>query len=72
MDYKLNLNVSLAGLSWPLYDVLQCSFYIRLKLYFGLYHGPMLLWASTRIDLTGTNIVGLGSHTLVSSPRDSI
>jgi hypothetical protein len=55
-----------------IHDVLQYSFYIRLQLYFSLYLGPMFLWASTQTDLRGTNVMGLGWHTLISSPRDSI
>jgi hypothetical protein len=29
----------------------------------------MFLWVSTQTDLRGTNAVGLGIHTLVSSPK---
>jgi hypothetical protein len=28
----------------------------------------MFLWTSTRTDLRGTNVMGLGSHTLVTFP----
>jgi hypothetical protein len=88
--FQLNLNVSLVGLSWPLFIDGQVSrnrsgsilirriwrftyqFPYSNTIYFGFYLGPMFLWAFTRIHLRGTNAMGLGSHTLVSSPRDSI
>jgi hypothetical protein len=41
-------------------------------LYFFDTIGPIFLWAFTRTDLRGANLTGLGRHTLVSSPQDSI
>jgi hypothetical protein len=89
VDYKLNLDVSLADLSWPLfiggqvsrlrsgsiqitYVGLHYDFDFQLQLHFGLYLGPIFLWAFTRTDHRGANTTSLGSHTLVSSPLDSI
>jgi hypothetical protein len=54
------------------YDVLQYNFLIRLWLYFNFYLGPIVLWTSTQTNLRGVNTMGIGSHTLVSSPHDSI
>jgi hypothetical protein len=34
---------------------------------FDFYFGPIFLWAFTQIHLRGTNITGLGSHTLVTA-----
>jgi hypothetical protein len=69
--------VSLASLSWPLLiggqvprnrsDSIQiCLHHIdyNTSLYWLVYS-----WDATWTGLRGTNIVGLGSHTLVSSPR---
>jgi hypothetical protein len=81
--FWLNLNVSLTGLSWPLFLRDHVSrnrpgsiqthriwwftyqFAYSNTIHFDFYLGPMFLWAFTRIDLRGTNITGLGRHTLV-------
>jgi hypothetical protein len=82
--------VSLAGLSWPLFIGGQVSriqsgsiqtrriwqfiyqFSYSNTIQFDFYLGPIFLWAFTWIHRRGINFIGLGSHTLVSSPRDSI
>jgi hypothetical protein len=72
-------NVSLVGLSLPLLIggnvPRNRSGSIQISLdhidYNTSFYRLIYSWAATRIGLRGTNIVGLGSHTLVSSPRDS-
>jgi hypothetical protein len=72
-------DVSLVGLSWPLLiggqvprnrlgsiQISQHHIDYNTSLYRLVYS-----WAAIRTGLRGTNIMGLGSHTLVSSPRDS-
>jgi hypothetical protein len=85
--FLLNLDLSLAGLSWPLFIGSQVlrnrlgsiqtrriwRFTYRFPysniIHFDFYFGPMFLWAFTRICLRGTNIMRLGSHTLVIKCR---
>jgi hypothetical protein len=83
---KLNLglisaqfDVSLAGLSWPLLIGGQVSRNLSGSIQISPHHIDyntildqlVYSWATIQIGLRGTNIMGLGSHTLVSSPRDS-
>jgi hypothetical protein len=66
-------DVSLAGLSWPLLIGGQVprnrSGSIQISLHHIDYNTSLYRlvysWAAIRIGLRGTNIVGLGSHTLV-------
>jgi hypothetical protein len=72
-------DVSLAVLSWPLLIGGQVSRNRSGSIQISLHHIDyntslnrfVYSWAATRTGLWGTNIMGLGSHTLVSSPRDS-
>jgi hypothetical protein len=72
-------DVSLAGLSWPLLISVQVPRNRSGSIQISLHHidytttllSAYLTWAAIRTGLKGTNIVGLGSYTLVSSPQDS-
>jgi hypothetical protein len=73
----LNLNLSLVGLSWPLYIGGQVSrnrsgsIQITMSVYDVIsYFDYIYAWASLT-GPRGTNIMGLISYTLVISPRDS-
>jgi hypothetical protein len=73
----LNLNLSLAGLSWPLYiggqvsRIRSGSIQITLSIYdIILYFDYIYAWAYLT-GLRGTKITGFISYTLVSSPRYS-
>jgi hypothetical protein len=83
IDNWLNLNLSLAGLSWPIYIGGQV---LRIRLGLIQITIPFTIW-SCILNVTvpgpsfhrllpewaprGTKIAGLGSNTLVSCPRDS-
>jgi hypothetical protein len=83
VDNWLNLNLSLAGLSWPLYIgsqvsmirsgsiKLQCLYMISSRISTIAMIGHNSHWTITRTGCKGTKIMGLSSYTLVSSPRDS-
>jgi hypothetical protein len=73
----LNLNLSLAGLSWPLYiggqvsRIQSISIQITLSVYYIIsYFDYIYAWAYLT-GLRGTKIMGFISYTFVSSPRDS-
>jgi hypothetical protein len=73
----LNLNLSLAGLSWPLYiggqvsRIRSGSIQIKMSVYdIFSYFNYIYAWAYLA-GPRGTKIMGLNSYTLVSSPRDS-
>jgi hypothetical protein len=69
-------DVSLAGLSWPLLIGGQVSRNRSDSIQISLHHIDyntslyrlVYSWAATRTCLRGTNIMGLGSHTLVAGP----
>jgi hypothetical protein len=79
----LNLNLSLAGLSWPLYiggqvskirsGLIQitCLYTISSHILTITMIGHNSHWTITRTGPRGTKIMGLNSYTLVSSSRDS-
>jgi hypothetical protein len=73
----LNLNLSLADLSWPLYiggqvsRIRSGSIQITLSVYDIIsYFNDIYAWAYLT-GLRGTKIMSFISYTLVSSPRDS-
>jgi hypothetical protein len=73
----LNLNLSLAGLSWPLYIGGQVSrnrsgsIQITASQYVTDLYFAMTMPGPGLMGLRGTQIMGSISYTLVSSPRDS-
>jgi hypothetical protein len=73
----LNLNLSLAGLSWPLYiggqvsRIRSGSIQIIVSVYDIIsYFDYIYAWVYLT-GLRGIKIIGFISYTLVSSPRDS-
>jgi hypothetical protein len=77
----LNLNLSLAGLCWPLYvgglvsrirGSIQITMYmISTRIFTMSTFEPNSYYTITRTDPRGTKIMGFSSYTLVSRPRDS-
>jgi hypothetical protein len=73
----LNLNLTLGGLSWPLYIGGQVSRIrsgsIQITVYvYGVFSYFDYIYAyASLMGPRGTKIMGLISYTLVSSPRDS-